>query len=88
MRCNSCGSAAIVFPDFSAWACCNTGACAAASGEHAASVVQTAAVALGIGLSLLLSVTAGLGGLSSLAVLLYQCAWLILTVAVPLMKRY
>ena len=63
-------------------------ACAAASGEHAASVVQTAAVALGIGLSLLLSVTAGLGGLSSLAVLLYQCAWLILTVAVPLMKRY
>jgi len=32
MRCNSCGSAAIVFPDFSAWACCNTGACAAASG--------------------------------------------------------
>ena len=63
-------------------------ASAAASAEKAASVVQTAAVVLGILLGLLLSVTTGLGALSPLAIILYHCAWLILTIAVPLMKRY
>ena len=63
-------------------------AIAAAGAEKAAAVVQTAAVVLGVLLSLLLSVTTGLGGLSPLAITLYHCAWLILTVAVPLMKRY
>ncbi len=63
-------------------------AIAAAGAEKAAGIVQTAAVVLGILLGLLLSVTTGLGSLSALAVLLYQCAWLILVVAVPLMRRY
>ncbi|MBC5580820.1 hypothetical protein H8S23_04820 [Anaerofilum sp. BX8] len=63
-------------------------AIAAAGAEKAAGIVQTAAVVLGILLGLLLSVTTGLGSLSALAVLLYQCAWLILVIAVPLMKRY
>ncbi|HIV87758.1 MAG TPA: HAD family hydrolase [Candidatus Pygmaiobacter gallistercoris] len=63
-------------------------ASAAAGAEKAAAVVQTAAVVLGVLLGLLLSLTTGLGELSPLAVVLYHCAWLILTIAVPLMKRY
>ena len=63
-------------------------AIAAAGAEHAASVVQAAAVILALLLGLLLSVTTGLGSLSALAVLLYQLAWLILAVAVALTRHY
>ena len=63
-------------------------ASAAAGAEKAAAVLQAVSVVLGLVLGLLLAVTTGLGSLSALAVLLYHCAWLILIVAVPLLRRY
>ena len=63
-------------------------ATAASGAEKAASVLQAVSVVLGLVLGLLLAVTTGLGSLSALAILLYHCAWLILIVAVPLLRRY
>lgn len=59
----------------------------AAEGERLARLVQTAAIALSAVFSLVLSFYAGLGGLALGAVLLYQVAWGLFTVAVPLSKR-
>lgn len=61
---------------------------AAYSAERSAGLVQAASVILALLLTLLLSFTAGLAVLSVLAVLLYQLAWLILTLAAPLLKKY
>lgn len=63
-------------------------ALAAFTAERTAVIVEAASVILGIVLTLLLTFTAGLGRLSVFAVLLYQLAWLILTVAIPLLKKY
>lgn len=63
-------------------------ALAAFTAERTAAIVEAASVILGIVLTLLLTFTAGLGRLSVFAVLLYQLAWLILTVAIPLLKKY
>lgn len=63
-------------------------ALAAFTAERTAAIVEAASVVLGIVLTLLLTFTAGLGRLSVFAVLLYQLAWLILTVAIPLLKKY
>ena len=61
---------------------------AAGAAEHTAGLVEVASVVLALVLTLLLTFTAGLGRLSVLAVLLYQLAWLILTLAAPLLKKY
>ncbi|MEG0803356.1 MAG: hypothetical protein RSF90_00220, partial [Pygmaiobacter sp.] len=63
-------------------------ALSAAAAEHTAALVEAASVVLSLVITALLTLTAGLGHLSVLAVLLYQLAWLILTVAVPLLKKY
>lgn len=61
---------------------------AAGAAEHTAGLVEVASVVLALVLTLLLTFTAGLGRLSVLAILLYQLAWLILTLAAPLLKKY
>lgn len=63
-------------------------ALAASSAERTAGLVEAASVILALALTVLLTFTAGLAKLSVLAVLLYQLAWLILTLAAPLLKKY
>ncbi len=63
-------------------------AAGAASGEHMASLVQCASILLGVVLSVLLSVSGGLVGISLAAVMLFQTAWAALTILVPFAKRY
>lgn len=62
-------------------------AASAASGERLARVVQAAAIFLSAAFGILLALYAGLGSISLGAVLLYQLAWALLTVAMPLAKR-
>ncbi|WP_367925621.1 hypothetical protein [uncultured Ruthenibacterium sp.] len=62
-------------------------AASAASGERLARIVQAAAIILSAGFGILLAFYAGLGSISLGAVLLYQMAWALLTVAMPLAKR-
>ena len=62
-------------------------AASAASGERLARVVQAAAIFLSAAFGILLALYAGLSSISLGAVLLYQLAWALLTVAMPLAKR-
>lgn len=62
-------------------------AASAASGERLARIVQAAAIFLSALFGVLLAFYAGLGSISLGTVLLYQIAWALLTVAMPLAKR-
>lgn len=65
-----------------------TAAAGASGGEKAASLVQAAGVLLSCILALMLSFTGGLAQLSLPAVILYGLAWGVLTLAMPLFRRY
>ncbi|MDD3429758.1 MAG: cell envelope biogenesis protein OmpA, partial [Oscillospiraceae bacterium] len=60
----------------------------AASAERAATIIQCAAIIFSLVITLLLTVTGGIRALSLPAILMYQFAWLVLTVSIPLAKRY
>lgn len=60
----------------------------AAGAEKAAGLIQTISVALGALLVLVLSVTGGVASLNAPAILLYQLAWLLLTLLLPFAKQY
>ena len=59
----------------------------AAQGEHMARLVQAAAIILSAILGVVLAFAAGLGALSLGAVLGYQLAWCVLTLALPVLKK-
>ena len=59
----------------------------AAQGEHMARLVQAAAIILSALLGVILAFAAGLGALSLGAVLVYQLAWCVLTLALPVLKK-
>ena len=61
---------------------------AAAGAEKIAAAAQIASVVMAILIILLLTLTAGLGKLSVFTVLMYQLSWLILTLSMPLLKKY
>ena len=61
---------------------------AGAAGERSAAAIQLAGTILAVVLSLLLAFTSGLARLSMLAVISYLAAWFILSVAIPLAKKY
>ena len=63
-------------------------AAGAAWGERVASLVQAAGVAISCLLALLLAFTGGIGALGLPALVLYQAAWAVLTLAMPLLKKY
>lgn len=63
-------------------------ACAGIAGEKLAGILMAAASVLGMALVLLLTVTKGLSSLTLPAVILFQLAWLVLTIAGPLFKKY
>ncbi len=63
-------------------------AAAAAGMEKAACTLQTAAVIVSAVLVIVLTCTGGLGALGVAAVLLYQLAWLLLTLLLPFAKQY
>ena len=63
-------------------------ALAGAAGERSAAAIQLAGTILAVVLSLLLAFTSGLARLSMLAVISYLAAWFILSVAIPLAKKY
>ena len=65
-----------------------TAAAGASGSEKAASIVQAAGVLLSCVLALMLSFTGGLAQLSLPAVILYGLAWGVLTLAMPLFRRY
>ena len=60
----------------------------AASMEKAAGILQAVSVILSALLVLVLTCTGGLGTLGLLTVLLYQLAWTVLILLLPLVKRY
>lgn len=60
----------------------------AAGGVKMGTVVQCAAIILGIVISILLCFTGGIISLSLTAVILYQVAWAALTILMPFLKRY
>ena len=60
----------------------------AASAEKMAAAAQIASVVMALIIIILLTLTAGLGKLSVFTVLMYQLSWLILTLSMPLLKRY
>ncbi|MEF9969325.1 MAG: hypothetical protein RR759_02590 [Ruthenibacterium sp.] len=62
-------------------------AAGAAVGEKLACVVQMAAILFSLLVCAVLSFSLGLAGLSLTAVLLYQLAWCVLTVVLPILKR-
>lgn len=67
------------------------GLCAAAGAEEAqrsSSVVQMVSTVLSVVIGLLLSITGGLQTISLVAVLLYQLAWAVLSIAVVMTKKY
>ena len=59
----------------------------AAQGEHMARLVQAAAIILSAILGVVLAFAAGLGALGLGAVLGYQLAWCVLTLALPVLKK-
>lgn len=63
-------------------------AAGAAWGEKVASLVQAAGVGISCVLALLLAFTGGIGALGLPALVLYQAAWAVLTLAMPLLKKY
>ena len=63
-------------------------AAGAAWGEKVASLVQAAGVGISCLLALLLAFTGGIGALGLPALVLYQAAWAVLTLAMPLLKKY
>ena len=63
-------------------------AAGAAAGERAASLVQAVAVGFSCALSVLLAFTGGLAGLALPALVLYQAAWGVLSLALPLLRKY
>lgn len=63
-------------------------AAGAAWGERVASYVQAAGVAISCLLALLLAFTGGIGALGLPALVLYQAAWAVLTLSMPLLKKY
>lgn len=60
----------------------------AAAGEKLAMAVQKAAVLLSCVLAVLMTVTGGLGTLVLPAVVLYQCAWTVLQLVMPMSRQY
>ena len=62
-------------------------AAGAAVGEKLACVVQMAAVLFSLLVCVVLSFSLGLAGMSLTAILLYQLAWCLLTVVLPILKR-
>ena len=63
-------------------------AAGAAWGERVASLVQAAGVAVSCLLALVMAFTGGIGALGLPALLLYQAAWAVLTLCMPLLKKY
>lgn len=63
-------------------------AAGAAWGEKVASLVQAAGVGISCLLALVMAFTGGIGALGLPALVLYQAAWAVLTLAMPLLKKY
>lgn len=63
-------------------------AAGAASAERTSSLVQAAGVLVSAVLALLLSFTGGMAALALPALVLYQAAWAVLTLMIPMLKRY
>ena len=63
-------------------------AAGAAWGEKVASFVQAAGVGVSCLLALVMAFTGGIGALGLPALVLYQAAWAVLTLAMPLLKKY
>ena len=60
----------------------------AASAERVSSLVQAAGVLVSVVLALLLAFTGGMAVLALPALVLYQAAWTVLTLMIPMLKRY
>lgn len=60
----------------------------AASAEKLSTLVQTAGVVLSAILSILLAFTGGIAEIALPALILYQAAWTVLTLVIPVIKRY
>lgn len=63
-------------------------AAGAASAERTSSLVQAAGILVSVVLALLLAFTGGLAALALPALVLYQAAWAVLTLMIPMLKRY
>ena len=63
-------------------------ACGAASAERTSSLVQAAGIIVSALLALLLAFTGGTAALALPALILYQAAWAVLTLMIPMIKRY
>ena len=63
-------------------------AAGAASAERTSSLVQAAGILVSVVLALLLAFTGGMAALALPALVLYQAAWAVLTLMIPMLKRY
>ena len=63
-------------------------AAGAASAERTSSLVQAAGILVSVVLAVLLAFTGGMAALALPALVLYQAAWAVLTLMIPMLKRY
>ncbi|MEG2769945.1 MAG: hypothetical protein RR902_03925, partial [Oscillospiraceae bacterium] len=63
-------------------------ATSAKSAEKIAGILQTCGSIIGLVIIAVLTLTQGIGALSLTAVILFLMAWLLITVAIPLLKKY
>lgn len=63
-------------------------AAGAASAERTSSLVQAAGILVSVVLAVLLAFTGGMAALALAALVLYQAAWAVLTLMIPMLKRY
>ena len=63
-------------------------AAGAASAERVSALVQVAGILVSVVLALLLAFTGGMAALALPALVLYQAAWAVLTLMIPMLKRY
>ena len=63
-------------------------AAGAASAERTSSLVQAAGILVSVVLAVLLAFTGGMAALALPALVLYQAAWTVLTLMIPMLKRY
>ena len=63
-------------------------AAGAASAERTSSLVQAAGILVSVVLAVLLAFTGGMAALALSALVLYQAAWAVLTLMIPMLKRY